>query len=423
MTSPTPTIIESPGEIDGLGQRILAGEVVVIRRGLQGAGILDAMLYATATGLRDTLGENVTRKIFDAGLEKIHEILKPDQIPTVTDAIYAEMSTRASGMLGSLMAFMFPTARGFYFEREPNVRFHIPFDLIQGHKKQFDEFAKKRGQGKIAPHGPHRDPWLDCPDNVINVWIAVGRVRRGNGLTIFTGNYRETLSFNLHGEINKGQKLSEPMTFDLEPGDIVLFHSDHVHGSEVNRTSETRYVVSYRVSFKKPKFPYGHYHRYLYSGLAQGALKSLSGIPSKAQWSYVRSIAARTVAKISGKGGGLMAPKKSPKTKPLGFPDSHIVASTIKPGDVIPYNDHIVVTRMEDDTLIALSRHCPHKGGDLADGFSVGQDIVCPWHNLPFNAATGHSDCKSLRPLIRYPVKVVDGYVNVNESKPLSKSA
>jgi len=37
----------------------------------------------------------------------------------------------------------------------------------------------------------------------------------------------------------------------------------------------------------------------------------------------------------------------------------------------------------------ALDNTCPHRGGPLAEGDIIGNEIVCPWHLWGFDVATG----------------------------------
>lgn len=416
----TPTIIDNPGDIPDLAARILNGEVFIVRRVLQKADVYNDMLEATRKGLAKIVGEDSGKAVEAAGFERIHEHVSPQDIPAVTDAIYAEVTRRASPMLDRMVGFMFSGKSDFYFETDPNVRFHIPFNLMVKHKDQFDKFAEKRGQGKVAPHGPHRDPWLDCPLNVINVWIAVGPVMHGNGLTVFPESYRDNIAYSTHGEVTPGQRLLKPMTFELQPGDTVLFHSNHVHGSEINRTDFTRYVVSYRISFEAPQFPHGHYHSYTHAGLARGSFDAISPVPANLQWSYVRSLAQRVVARVSGRGGSLQAPAASPPAIAPREATAPLRVDQIPVGAIVPYSSRVVVARLSATEFVATSRTCPHKGGDLADGFVDNGRVVCPWHNLPFDAASGRANCQGVRPLLRFPVQIVDGEVLVDVDAPLA---
>ena len=39
--------------------------------------------------------------------------------------------------------------------------------------------------------------------------------------------------------------------------------------------------------------------------------------------------------------------------------------------------------------FFALDNVCPHRGGPLAEGDIIGDEIVCPWHLWGFEIATG----------------------------------
>jgi len=39
--------------------------------------------------------------------------------------------------------------------------------------------------------------------------------------------------------------------------------------------------------------------------------------------------------------------------------------------------------------FFALDNTCPHRGGPLAEGDVIGNEIVCPWHLWGFDVATG----------------------------------
>jgi len=151
----------------------------------------------------------VASQVERAGFDRIHEFVQPGDIPRVTDAVYEIVTANANDVLVKLVPGTFSGGGSYYFERSPNVRFHIPFDIAAAYRKQFDKFAETHGQGKIAAHGPHRDPWVDCPDNVINVWIAIGPVRRGNGLTVFTQDYGTDFAFR-DGYIMRARNCTAP---------------------------------------------------------------------------------------------------------------------------------------------------------------------------------------------------------------------
>ena len=39
--------------------------------------------------------------------------------------------------------------------------------------------------------------------------------------------------------------------------------------------------------------------------------------------------------------------------------------------------------------FFATDNTCPHRGGPLAEGDVIGEEIVCPWHLWSFDVATG----------------------------------
>jgi nitrite reductase/ring-hydroxylating ferredoxin subunit len=416
MPEPTATIVDRLDAVEGLARRVLAGEVVIVRRGLQQLGLYDKLAQSTLEGIRRSRGPEVAQQVERAGFDRIHEFVQPGDIPAVTDAVYEIVTANANEVLVKLVPGTFPGGGSYYFERSPNVRFHIPFDIAAAYRKQFDKFAQTHGQGKIAAHGPHRDPWVDCPDNVINVWIAIGPVRRGNGLTVFTQDYGTDFAFR-DGYILPGAKLHQPINVELEPGDMVLFHSDHLHGSELNQTQSTRYVISYRVAFGKPHYPHGHYHFYQHVGLAKGPWRFFAGIPQNLQWSFVRYQFRRIGYKLAGRGrmsgsdSGRTAGEPAPELDVPG--DGSIALADFPVGTIRPVSRTACIARLEEDRFAAVSRACPHAGGDLACGWIEDGRIVCPLHSLAFDPHTGASSCAALKALRTYPVEVRDGRVAV----------
>jgi NADPH-dependent 2,4-dienoyl-CoA reductase/sulfur reductase-like enzyme/nitrite reductase/ring-hydroxylating ferredoxin subunit len=78
--------------------------------------------------------------------------------------------------------------------------------------------------------------------------------------------------------------------------------------------------------------------------------------------------------------------------------DGGIVAGRV--GD-----DEVLVARQGDE-LFALSAHCTHYHGPLADGLLVGDTIRCPWHHACFSLRTGEPvRAPALDPVERWQVE------------------
>ena len=138
-------------------------------------------------------------------------------------------------------------------------------------------------------------------------------------------------------------RLDKPITFDLAPGDMVLFHSHHLHGSELNRTEATRYVVSYRIALGRPRFPRGHYHAYRHAGLARGPLRAVATWPAMMQASYARSLARRAVRRLFG------APPRAPTPPaPTAGPNGAIALADLPVGEIRAASASVCVVRLDE---------------------------------------------------------------------------
>jgi len=418
-----PTELSRPGEVGGLSGRILDGEVFIMRQGLQQLGLFDDLVEWSLEGIRQSAGTEVAANAGRLGFDRIHEWIDPAALPGMTDAVYQSVAKRVRVILEEFVREVFPEEKRYYYEKNPNVRFHIPYELAAAHQRVFNRFAESRGQGKITAHGPHRDSWVDCPDNVVNIWMAVGPVRRGNGLTIFAADYHRRLAFR-NGYMAPSQILNKPMTFELEPGDAILFHSDHVHGSELNVTDSTRFAISNRITFGKPHFPYGHHHCYLHAGLARSPFHWLAQVPANLQLSYIADRARRLMWKT-----GLVKPAGSSQASSgdeAGAGARHQV-NVLSPGadgsfalgdfplgKIRAVSKTVCVARPGEDAFVAVDRRCPHAGGDLASGWTDGGRLVCPMHNLSFDPETGTAACRGMAALKVHACSIAGNRLHVN---------
>ncbi|GGY44474.1 Rieske 2Fe-2S domain-containing protein [Parvularcula lutaonensis] len=409
---------DNPSVPRGTADGALQGTVYVLRNGLGAFGLLDPLIEASLRGIRKSAGDEVADNCVREGFEQIHKWVSPGHIPEVAEAVYREIQPLAPSILTSYIRQAFPDKEHLYYEEVPNVRFHIPYDLAKAHQDEYKSFSKNRGEGKITAHGPHRDSWLDCPSNGVNLWFAIGPVKKGNGLTIYTGDYGGDFRYKNSGDIAEGESLHEPSTFDLAPGDGILFHTDHVHGSELNRTDETRFVISFRLSFDKPHFPNRHFHRYVRADLVNSPLKAFAAAPAMMQPSYPRSLVTRIREKLTGLPAD--APAREPEV--IGREqDGKLVVplSDVPVGAVRGISPALCVARVSETDVVAVSRRCPHAGGDLANGWAKDGQVVCPWHNLPFDAKTGRSPCQTLPALIRVHAEIVGEQIVVNPTQRL----
>jgi nitrite reductase (NADH) small subunit len=64
-----------------------------------------------------------------------------------------------------------------------------------------------------------------------------------------------------------------------------------------------------------------------------------------------------------------------------------------------------------DGKMVACEGRCPHRGGPLADGMIVNQQIVCPLHGAAFSLTDGKCDRADVRPIRMFPIRVQNDWV------------
>jgi nitrite reductase (NADH) small subunit len=78
----------------------------------------------------------------------------------------------------------------------------------------------------------------------------------------------------------------------------------------------------------------------------------------------------------------------------------------------------VAVFRSRDGKVFAVEGTCPHKGGPLADGMLIGEQVVCPLHAFRFDGKSGECDQAGTCVIEAFPAEVRDGTVFV--TVPLS---
>jgi NAD(P)H-dependent nitrite reductase small subunit len=63
--------------------------------------------------------------------------------------------------------------------------------------------------------------------------------------------------------------------------------------------------------------------------------------------------------------------------------------------------------------VFALDNSCPHRGGPLAEGDVIAGQVFCPLHAWGFDLRTGQSTTNWRARVRTYPVRMVDGQVEV----------
>ncbi|MFZ0068123.1 MAG: FAD-dependent oxidoreductase [Pseudolabrys sp.] len=98
-----------------------------------------------------------------------------------------------------------------------------------------------------------------------------------------------------------------------------------------------------------------------------------------------------------------------------GIPAADLAEGAMLTGHV---GDDEVMLARQGGKLFAVSAHCTHYHGPLAEGLLVGETVRCPWHHARFSLQTGEAvAAPALSPLTCWQVEERDGTIVVKGKK------
>jgi NADPH-dependent 2,4-dienoyl-CoA reductase/sulfur reductase-like enzyme len=84
-------------------------------------------------------------------------------------------------------------------------------------------------------------------------------------------------------------------------------------------------------------------------------------------------------------------------------------------------NDDVLLVRSRGE-VFAVSPHCTHYHGPLAEGLVVGNTLRCPWHHARFDLRTGEAiKAPAIDPIGCWEVKLRDGLILVGSKRKRQK--
>jgi len=98
-------------------------------------------------------------------------------------------------------------------------------------------------------------------------------------------------------------------------------------------------------------------------------------------------------------------------------------ASELAAGEVVAIRvgDREVALGRDGERYFATQRRCPHHGADLADGIIARGHLVCPQHGWRFCTVSGELDVSPSVCLEVFPLRVVDGIIQVDHGADSAK--
>jgi hypothetical protein len=260
VTTPNAEVLWSPdggaSEISGrkIVDRVLAGDVVVLRAALQALGLFEGIHHDVMDAVARVAGPDRSERVAATGVECVHDVLELEEIRDLFLQLESSLSVHAEPIARSFLDATAEPGRRAYACEHVWVRLHVPYDRYQRQRRMFS-----RHVGHLVAARAHRDHWLTHPANAVTLWIALGPTRRGNGMLVYPELWGIPIEPADDGFVTSTQRLGAPIGVALDPGDILVFNAHHVHSSEVNVTDETRVVLTARLAVDHLRFGRGSF--------------------------------------------------------------------------------------------------------------------------------------------------------------------
>jgi hypothetical protein len=293
------TILDAHGDpagdapLDAVLDHVGDGRLVVVRGALQALGVFAAMHAATMDEVARIGSVDAAQALRTEGVERLHRLLGARQLFDVLDALTARFTPQTAALVSGFARNLLGHRGPIYVGGKFWVRFFVPHDVYHANRALF---ATRPGHLEIL--GPHRDSWFTTPINAVTLWMAMGRVRRGNSMLVYPEAWGRSVARSTP-TVPAPQRFGEPAVAELEAGDALVFRGEHLHASEINVTDETRYVLTVRFTPSAPRYGEGlRWRPYTDLRLAGSALAPLATLRSRLSAAWFRQRMHRTRSAI-----------------------------------------------------------------------------------------------------------------------------
>jgi len=286
-------------------------------------------------------------------------------------------------------------------------------------------YDAKAYHGNIATparaHGAHVDTWYGHSYDGINLWLSIDGVNEDNTVILYPEMFGQEVRFDpVSMYLATGQATPKPLKYAMEPGELLVFNPEMLHGTQVNVSDETRVALTTRINPNVPRFaPVAPFHfEYWYSSkdLARRQFAKMRAFPHKVyqgkpSWTRKEPLAHQNARSIT-----LEAPLEKDVALPVCASDA--LEFGLKLSVDLP-NAQVMLWR-ESDGIRAYSRRCPHMGIDLVDGYHDQKEVFCPGHGMAFSLKDGTSNCDAFK-LRQYKAWEQDGDVYIQRAAGMAE--
>lgn len=389
----------------------------------------------------------------DSDLTKLHKTVSPDLIPEMQERLEESLKPHMLRLTRDFGREKLGLS-DFYLDLKVIARIKYPFAVARRSTVSYLDYSKSKGRTSFAKppeltigyhhrlpfpawaHGPHSDSWFGHSYDGINLWWGIDGVTSGTGMTFYP-DYVGADDLPVVDEppyLVRFHGLPKPVFFDLDPGDVIAFNSDTLHGTRVNESDLTRISLSTRINPRRPRFNLNQFRHVKYWVKAADVDAMLERAVPTGEQSHrigesgfdpkVNPFIYVAEKKDEGSEEGVFGNtcKKSAHLPPLrkfNFREVAVAELT----EAIAENEQILVSTPKLKIVVArikgqlhaLAAICPHVGYSLAGAGHDDEAIYCPGHGLAFRWADG-TTARGQFKVKTYPVTEEAGVIRVRLS-------
>jgi nitrite reductase/ring-hydroxylating ferredoxin subunit len=411
----------------GRPQKNVTGDAgVYLVRGPADLAAIGETHVQVVRAIRDSVvsvaGASAAERFDMLGLGQLHQIIRAEQVGELRDDLIERLRIPLLRLAVKVGRKILGWEKEFYVDDYIILRVNFPFEVA----RLADPRAENPGIGRVTPsmralatsrrvvdpvfdpkgyhrdyppaawaHGPHLDSWAGHSKDGKNIWWAISDVPPEAGMVL----YPELEGKRLPSDprtlyLKRGYQLPKPSYQPLQPGQMLVFDPEILHGTHLNVTDQTRVVVSLRLNSSKPAFDPGCFYAREFwrrsGSIESGNFDDVLHLPRE------NNLAAPSTPEPV----ETTPPPRCFRARQGGADGWHMVcpAAEIGKGQKIVAEvdgKNVIVTRTMAG-LSAFANECPHYGLGLIDGAIDGAAVFCPGCGVAFDIHTGKSRAGSL---------------------------
>lgn len=271
-------------------------------------------------------------------------------------------------------------------------------------------------------HGAHIDTWYGHSYDGLNLWWSIDGVNEDNTVILYPGMFGYQYPYDpANMYLAEGVPVTEPHKLKLDPGQLLVFNPEVLHGTQVNISDQTRIVISTRLNPGQPRFErnaaWNFEHWYSSEDLERKRFSSMTVFPAKDNM---------------GKPSFEFKPgTPAPETPLLELPgevtgEAQRVCASSELADgqkiAVDLSDAKVMLFRVKGEIRAMSRVCPHLNFDMLAAYHDDKAIYCPGHGVEYALEDGSSSCPAFA-LQRYVAWEEDGSIFLQRPQQASNGS